>query len=247
MGHRGPQRPLHRQRPLAPPAMLGDVFAEFGYDIDTFDVVPQDRVDDPGVRRRVSRSAGLRRHRPPRRAVGRSTTRRLRRVGGRRDGDWCATRDAAGVGVLGVCFGGQLIAQALGGSVARSPDPEIGWYHGRHRRARPGPRRSVVPVALRPVRRAARRGRTRQQRQASQAFVIGHARWACSSTPSSTARCSRRGWPTTVTTRRVALGLDRRRIAFRDSAICSPTPRARLRAPGARLHRPGRSRQPCPS
>lgn len=35
---------------------------------------------------------------------------------------------AAGVGVLGVCFGGQLVAHALGGSVQRSSAPEIGWH-----------------------------------------------------------------------------------------------------------------------
>ena len=35
---------------------------------------------------------------------------------------------AAGVGVLGVCFGGQLVAQALGGTATRSANPELGWY-----------------------------------------------------------------------------------------------------------------------
>ncbi len=30
--------------------------------------------------------------------------------------------------ILGVCFGGQALAAALGGSVEKSPDPEIGWY-----------------------------------------------------------------------------------------------------------------------
>ena len=39
-------------------------------------------------------------------------------------------RDAAdaGVALLGICFGGQLLAQAFGGSVTRSTVPEIGWY-----------------------------------------------------------------------------------------------------------------------
>ena len=30
--------------------------------------------------------------------------------------------------VLGLCFGGQLLAQALGGRVEAAPVPEIGWY-----------------------------------------------------------------------------------------------------------------------
>ncbi len=34
---------------------------------------------------------------------------------------------AAGIPVLGVCFGGQLLAQVLGGEVSRAVRPEIGW------------------------------------------------------------------------------------------------------------------------
>ena len=36
--------------------------------------------------------------------------------------------DAHGVPILGVCFGAQSLAHALGGSVARARRPEIGWF-----------------------------------------------------------------------------------------------------------------------
>lgn len=35
--------------------------------------------------------------------------------------------DQAGIPVLGICFGGQLLALAHGGEVARCSEPEIGW------------------------------------------------------------------------------------------------------------------------
>jgi GMP synthase-like glutamine amidotransferase len=34
---------------------------------------------------------------------------------------------ARGVPTLGICFGGQMLAAAVGGTVARAPIPEIGW------------------------------------------------------------------------------------------------------------------------
>jgi len=34
---------------------------------------------------------------------------------------------ASGIPVLGICFGGQMLAHALGGSVGRAPEAEIGW------------------------------------------------------------------------------------------------------------------------
>lgn len=34
----------------------------------------------------------------------------------------------AGVPVLGICFGGQVISSAFGGTVSRVDTPEIGWY-----------------------------------------------------------------------------------------------------------------------
>lgn len=41
--------------------------------------------------------------------------------------DQVAQADAAGVPVLGICFGGQLLASVLGGTVERSHQLEIGW------------------------------------------------------------------------------------------------------------------------
>jgi len=46
--------------------------------------------------------------------------------------DWIRQADAAGVPLLGVCFGAQAIAAALGGRVRAAPSPEIGWVQVRH-------------------------------------------------------------------------------------------------------------------
>lgn len=114
---------LHND-PTAPAALLGEVFAESGFAISTFDVVPPDRPDDPMVD--VSFPDPL-------------DYDAIVALGARwavydDQVPWIADESAmvrraleAGVGVLGVCFGGQLLAHALGGTVARSPEPEIGW------------------------------------------------------------------------------------------------------------------------
>ena len=120
--------------PSAPAALLGQAFAESGFDVSTFDVVPADRADDPvfdvtfpdpldydvivplGARWAVYDD------RLTDRWVGGEIAMVNRAL-------------SAGVGVLGVCFGGQLLAAALGGTVARSPKPEIGWYEVRSTRA----------------------------------------------------------------------------------------------------------------
>ena len=42
--------------------------------------------------------------------------------------DWLRSVDAVGTPVLGVCFGAQALSVALGGTVAKAPRPEIGWF-----------------------------------------------------------------------------------------------------------------------
>jgi GMP synthase-like glutamine amidotransferase len=112
---------------LATEALLGDAFAEQGFDVDTFEVVPAEQIDDPAVEVTFP-DPGNYDVIVPLGARWPVYDEALRR-------SWVSTemqlvRDAAddGVALLGVCFGGQLLAQAFGGSVARSSQPEIGWY-----------------------------------------------------------------------------------------------------------------------
>lgn len=114
--------------PIAPEALLGETFTKLGFDVDTFEVVPAERASDPVLdvtfpdptRYDVIVPLGSRW------AV---YDERLPWVAGEIDTVQRAVD--AGVGVLGVCFGGQLVATALGGSVQRSTDPEVGWHQVR--------------------------------------------------------------------------------------------------------------------
>jgi GMP synthase-like glutamine amidotransferase len=123
--------------PSAPEAMLGNAFSECGYDIESFEVVPHDplvgersdgeRFDDPAFDVTLPDPHSYDAIVP----LGS----RWSVYDGERGLDWITTEvemarqaHSAGVPMLGVCFGGQLLAHALGGSVARSPVPEIGWY-----------------------------------------------------------------------------------------------------------------------
>jgi GMP synthase-like glutamine amidotransferase len=111
---------------LATEALLGDAFTDHGFDIDTFEVVPAERAGHPAGEVRFPDPTDYDVI-VPLGATWPVYDKALLDT-------WVTTemqlmRDAAeaGIALLGVCFGGQLLAQAFGGTVARAPIPEIGW------------------------------------------------------------------------------------------------------------------------
>lgn len=115
-----------RNDPTAPEALLGEVFDECGFDVRTFDVGQSDLAatefpDPAGYDVIVPLGARWAAYDDSLPWIGAEMDMMRRALD-------------CGVGVLGVCFGGQLLARALGGTVARSPRPEIGWHEVRSSR-----------------------------------------------------------------------------------------------------------------
>jgi GMP synthase-like glutamine amidotransferase len=105
---------------------VGDRIAQLGYEIDELTVVPAERYDSPGVGFDFPDPAGydlIVLLGAPWSVYDRAS------VAPWIDGELelLRTACAADLPVLGICFGAQALATALGGSVEVAPRHEIGW------------------------------------------------------------------------------------------------------------------------
>lgn len=116
-----------QQDHVSPVGPVGEAFADRGYDVEEFLVVPEHAFDEPSVEVAFPDPTDYDVIVPmgaPWSVYDEATI-----------GAWILEElgvlrraHEAGVPVLGICFGGQALASALGGAVERAPEPEIGWY-----------------------------------------------------------------------------------------------------------------------
>ncbi|MGV0852846.1 type 1 glutamine amidotransferase [Mycolicibacterium phlei] len=111
---------------LATEALLGEAFVDEGFDVDTLTVVPAEHRDSPAASQVTFPDPTGYDVIVPLGATWAVYDETLRWVAD----EMAMVRKAAdaGVALLGVCFGGQLLAQAFGGTVKHAPSAEIGWY-----------------------------------------------------------------------------------------------------------------------
>ncbi len=112
---------------VSPIGPIGERFAERGHQVELFGVVPRERFTSPDVEVALPDPIGYDVIVPMGAPWSVYDHDRI--------GTWIAPEldllrraQQHDVPVLGICFGGQALAAALGGSVQRAEVPEIGWY-----------------------------------------------------------------------------------------------------------------------
>lgn len=107
-------------------AAVGEAFADRGFTLDEALVVPAERFDSPGVHFDFPDPTAY----DALVVLGAPWAAYDELVAPwvSPELDMLRTADATGVPVLGICFGGQLLALAHGGDVTASSAPEIGWH-----------------------------------------------------------------------------------------------------------------------
>lgn len=111
---------------VSPPGPVAERFAQRGYEVVESVIVPRDRFDSPDVSFNfpevgeydVVVPMGAPWGAWDDERIGTWLTPEL---------DWLRTVQAGDVPILGICFGAQALARALGGSVAPGPRAEIGY------------------------------------------------------------------------------------------------------------------------
>ena len=115
-----------QQDHVSPTGPVGEAFADRGFDVQEFMVVPEEHFHAPAVTATFPDPLAFDAIVP----MGAAWSVYDRdRIGTWIDDELDFLRRAhqAGVPVLGICFGGQALAAALGGKVIRAGQPEVGW------------------------------------------------------------------------------------------------------------------------
>ena len=112
---------------VSPVGPIGERLSARGYDVEELVVVPEDSFDEPGVtvefpdpaRYDVIVPMGAPWSVYDHELIGAWAVPEL---------DFLRAAQENGVPVLGICFGGQALAAALGGAVVPSNEAEVGWH-----------------------------------------------------------------------------------------------------------------------
>ena len=176
-----------QQDHMSPTGPVGEAFADRGFDVQEFMVVPEEHFHAPAVTATFPDPLAFDAIVPMGAAWSVYDHDRIGTWVGD-ELDFLRRAHDAGVPVLGICFGGQALATALGGAVVRAERPEIGWTTVETSRPdliEPGPwfqwhaDRWVLPDGVRALART----------EAPSRHLPPAAPWECSSTPSSPRRC----------------------------------------------------------
>jgi len=130
-----------QQDHMSPTGPVGEAFADHGFDVQEFMVVPEEHFHEPAVTAAFPDPLAFDAIVPMGAAWSVYDHARIGAWIGD-ELDFLRRAHQAGVPVLGICFGGQALATALGGMVVRAERPEIGWTTVRTRRPdliEPGP------------------------------------------------------------------------------------------------------------
>ncbi|MGD9957986.1 type 1 glutamine amidotransferase [Nocardioides sp.] len=111
---------------VSPPGPVGARLAERGYDVELLQLIDETDFHDPGVSVELPEATAYDVI-VPMGAIWSAYDEELIGSWLLPELDLLRAADAAGVAVLGICFGGQLLSIAHGGRVSPSPRPELGW------------------------------------------------------------------------------------------------------------------------